>query len=79
MSRLAQDLCWLLHVQHLHTLIYDPQTDELVECINQMLKCMLWQVTETDSHNWDLLLPYVLFVVTPQASTGFTPFGLLFG
>lgn len=37
-------------------------------------------VVEEDRKNWDLL-PYVLFAnrETPQASTAFTPFKLLFG
>lgn len=42
---------------------------------------MLRQVVDEDERTWDLLLPYVLFLVykTPQAYTGFTPFELLFG
>lgn len=33
-----------------------------------------------DGRDWDLMLPYVLFSVreVPEASTGFTPFELLF-
>lgn len=36
---------------------------------------------DEERRNWDLLLPNVLFAVkaTPQASTRFTPFELLFG
>lgn len=38
-------------------------------------------MVDVERRNWDLLLPYVLFMVheTPQASTRFTPFKLLFG
>ncbi|KAK3570816.1 hypothetical protein QTP86_027624 [Hemibagrus guttatus] len=37
-------------------------------------------VVDEEGRNWDLLLPYVLCAIqeTPQASTGFTPFELLF-
>ncbi|KAL1252489.1 hypothetical protein QQF64_017182 [Cirrhinus molitorella] len=42
---------------------------------------MLRKVASEDKKDWDLLLPYVLFGIreVPQASTGFTPFELLFG
>lgn len=41
---------------------------------------MLWQVVDEEGHDWDLLMPYVLLAIqeTSQASTGFTPFELLF-
>ncbi|KAI7799815.1 hypothetical protein IRJ41_012432 [Triplophysa rosa] len=81
MSRLMADLCHLLQVKQLRTSVYHPQTDGLVERFNQTLKRMLRRVVAKDGCDWDLLLPYVLFGVreVPQASTGFTPFELLFG
>lgn len=41
MSRLMADLCKLLHVTQLHTSVYHPQTNGLVERFNQTLKRML--------------------------------------
>ncbi|KAL1259008.1 hypothetical protein QQF64_009585 [Cirrhinus molitorella] len=81
MSRLMADLCRLLQVKQLRTSVYHPQTDGLVERFNQTLKQMLRRVTAEDRRDWDRMLPYVLFGVreVPQASTGFTPFELLFG
>uniref|UniRef100_A0A8C1LPZ1 Gypsy retrotransposon integrase-like protein 1 n=1 Tax=Cyprinus carpio TaxID=7962 RepID=A0A8C1LPZ1_CYPCA len=81
MSRMMADLCKLLKVQQLRTMVYHPQTDGLVERFNQTLKQMLRRVTAEDNRDWDKMLPYVLFGVreVPQASTGFTPFELLFG
>ncbi|KAL0184751.1 hypothetical protein M9458_020447, partial [Cirrhinus mrigala] len=81
MSKLMSDLCRLLPVKQLRTSVYHPQTDGLVERFNQTLKRMLRRVVAEDHKNWDLMLPYVLFGVreVPQASTGFTPFELLFG
>ncbi|XP_053539534.1 uncharacterized protein LOC124628632 [Ictalurus punctatus] len=80
-SKLMADLCRMLQVKHLRTSVYHPQTDGLVERFNQTLKRMLRRVVDEEGRNWDLLLPYVLFAVRecPQASTGFTPFELLFG
>ncbi len=81
MSRLIADLCTLLKVKQLRTSVYHPQTDGLVERFNQTLKQMLRRVVAEDKRDWDLMLPYVLFGIreVPQASTGFTPFKLLFG
>ncbi|XP_067305997.1 uncharacterized protein [Pseudorasbora parva] len=81
MSRLMADLCRLLRVKQLRTTVYHPQTDGLVERFNQTLKQMLRRVAAEDKRDWDLMIPYVLFGIreVPQASTGFTPFELLFG
>ncbi|KAL0199892.1 hypothetical protein M9458_003079, partial [Cirrhinus mrigala] len=81
MYRLMADLCRLLRVKQLRTTVYHLQTDGVVERFNQTLKQMLRQVTAEDRWEWDLMLPYVLFGIreVPQASTGFTPFELLFG
>ena len=42
---------------------------------------MLKKAMVTDGKHWDQLLPHVLFAVNevPQASTGFSPFELLYG
>ncbi|KAI2647467.1 Transposon Ty3-G Gag-Pol polyprotein [Labeo rohita] len=67
--------------QQLRTTVFHPQTDGLVERFNQTLKQMLRRVAAEDKRDWDLMLPYMLFGIreVPQASTGFTPFELLFG
>ncbi len=53
----------------------------IIERFNQTLKQMLRRVVAEDKRDWDLMIPYVLFGIreVPQASTGFTPFELLFG
>ncbi|KAJ8376080.1 hypothetical protein SKAU_G00066600 [Synaphobranchus kaupii] len=81
MSRIMRDLCQLMKVTQLRTSVYHPQTDGLVERFNQTLKKMLKKTMEADGRNWDQLLPFVLFAIreVPQASTGFSPFELLYG
>uniref|UniRef100_A0A8C1WPE3 ribonuclease H n=1 Tax=Cyprinus carpio TaxID=7962 RepID=A0A8C1WPE3_CYPCA len=81
MSWTMADLCRLLKVKQLRTTVYHPQTDGLVKRFNQTLKQMLRCVAADDRRDWDQMLPYVLFGIreVPQASTGFTPFELLFG
>uniref|UniRef100_A0A9J8C449 Gypsy retrotransposon integrase-like protein 1 n=1 Tax=Cyprinus carpio carpio TaxID=630221 RepID=A0A9J8C449_CYPCA len=80
MSRIMADLCKLLKVRQIRTSVYHPQTDGLVERFNKTLKQMLRRVVAEDQRDWDQMIPYVLFGIreVPQASTGFTPFELLF-
>ncbi len=59
-------------------MVYHPQADGLVERFNQTLKQMLRRVAAEDKRDWDLMIPFGIREV-PQASTGFTPFELLFG
>lgn len=80
MSKVMKDLCKLLQIKHLRTSVYHPQTDGLVERFNRTLKSMLRRTIEWDGQNWDQLLPFLMFAISevPQASTGFSPFELLF-
>ena len=58
-----------------------PQTDGLVERFNHTLKAMLRKTTNKEGKDWDRMIPYLLFAYreVPQASTGFSPFELLYG
>ena len=80
-SALLKELYKMLGVQPIQTTPYHPQTDGLVERFNQTLKQMLRKVIDEDGRNWDKLVPYVLYAYreVPQASTGFSPFELLYG
>lgn len=51
------DLCKLLHIKRLRTTVYHPQTDGLVERLNQMLKQILRRVAAEDKRDWDKMLP----------------------
>ena len=81
MSKVTKELCKLLKITHLRTSVYHPQTDGLVERFNKTLKGMLRKVVAQDGKDWDCLLPYLMFSVreVPQASTGFSPFELVYG
>ena len=80
-SRLLEKLYQLLGVKAIRTSPYHPQTDGLVERFNGMLKAMLRKCVTKEGKDWDRLLPYVLFAYreVPQATTGFSPFELLYG
>lgn len=81
MSRVMADVCKLFRIKQLRTSVYHPQTDGLVERFNKTLKSMLKRVVQRDGKDWDCLLPALLFAIreVPQASTGFSPFELVYG
>ena len=71
----------MLQVHPIKTTPYHPQTDGLVERLNQTLKSMLKKAAIGEGKDWDKLIPYLLFAYreVPQSSTGFSPFELLYG
>ena len=81
MSRVLSNLYRWLKVKRIRTSVYHAQTDGLVERFNKSLKHMVKKLIDVDGKDWDQLLPYVLFAIreVPQASTGFSPFELLYG
>lgn len=81
MSGIMRDLCKLLKMKKLHTSVYHPLTDGLVESFNKRLKQMLHKIIDQNGNNWDQLLPYLMLSIreVPQASSGFSPFELLYG
>lgn len=81
MSQLLTEVYRLLHIRPIRTSPYHPQSDGLVERFNQTLKSMLRKSATECGKDWDKLIPYLLFVYreVPQASTGFSPFELLYG
>ena len=81
MSNLLSELYRLMQIKPIRTSPYHPETDGLVERFNGTLKAMLRKAAVGEGKDWDKLLPFVLFVYqeVPQASTGFSPFELVYG
>lgn len=80
-SRFMKQVYSLLGIRPIRTTPYHPQTDGLVERFNQTLKAMLRKFVCDSGADWDQWLPYLLFAYreVPQASTGYSPFELLYG
>ncbi len=81
MSRTIRELYELLGIKSVRTSVYHPQTDGLVERFNRTLKKIIRKFVQEDAKNWDKWLETLLFAVreVPHASTGFSPFKLLYG
>lgn len=81
MSSLVKQVYQLLGIPSLRTTPYHPQTDGLTECFNQTLKQMLRKFVNDWGTDRDQWLPYLIFAYreVSQASTGFSPFELLYG
>ena len=80
-SQLLREMYRMLHISPIRSSPYYPQTDGLVERFNQTLKAMIRRTAVSEGNDWDKLIPYLLFAYreVPQASTGFSPFELLYG
>lgn len=84
-TKFTSHLLQLFHKQFgitaLKTTSYHPQTDGLVKKFNQTLKRMLQKFVSDTGRDWERWLPFVLFAYreVPQASTGVSPFKLLYG
>uniref|UniRef100_A0A8C2FGW1 Integrase catalytic domain-containing protein n=1 Tax=Cyprinus carpio TaxID=7962 RepID=A0A8C2FGW1_CYPCA len=80
MSHTLQKVYQLLGIKRVRTTPYHPQTDGLVERFNQTLKMMLRKYVSDTGKDWDKWLPFLLFAYreVPHASTGFSPFELLY-
>uniref|UniRef100_A0A3B3QC10 Gypsy retrotransposon integrase-like protein 1 n=1 Tax=Paramormyrops kingsleyae TaxID=1676925 RepID=A0A3B3QC10_9TELE len=79
-SLVFQELCQLLEINKTRTSPYSPQSDGLVERFNRTLATMLSLFVNHNQSNWDILLPFVMMAYrsSVHASTGFTPYKVLF-
>lgn len=80
-STLMQRVYQLLGIQQLFGPVQHPQTDGLTERLSQTIKGMLAKAVACHPQSWDLCVDPILFTLreSPQASTGFSPFELLYG
>ncbi|KAH3717167.1 hypothetical protein DPMN_059947 [Dreissena polymorpha] len=80
-SGLMKEISRLLSMKQLVTTPYHPQCNGLVERMNGTLKSMIKRMCTERPKDWDKYISPALFAYreAPQASTGFSPFELLYG
>ncbi|XP_065182357.1 uncharacterized protein LOC135813066 [Sycon ciliatum] len=80
-SDVLRQVAALLRIQLTTSTPYHQQTNGLPERFNGTLKSMLRRFAADAPRSWDEVLPYALFAYreVSQASTGFSPFKLLYG
>ena len=80
-STVMREICNILGMKKTRTSPYHPQCDGLVERYNRTLLDMLATTTQNHPFDWEDQLPKVCMAynTSVQASTGYTPFFLMFG
>ena len=80
-SQLIQEVCKLLHITKTRTTSYHPQSDGLVEQFNRTILAMLATCAKSNPLDWEKHVRKVCMAYnrSVQASTGYTPFYLMFG
>jgi len=78
---MLQDTATIMSLSELPTCGGHPQTNGLVERFNRTLKAMLSKVVVKGERDWDECLGPALLAyrTVPQASTGQSPFFMLYG
>ena len=79
-NKVNDELMELTGSDHRVTSAYHPQTNGLVERLNQTTQNVLLKLVNENQDNWDELLPSALFAIrtSQQKSTKYTPFELMF-
>lgn len=80
-SKIGQCLCELFKVKRVFITPHRPQANAQVERYNRTLGDSLRCLISKHQHDWPDLLPAILmnFRMTPNASTGLSPYELMFG
>ena len=80
-SELMAEICELLDIRKLRTTAYHPEADGLSERLNRSLIKMVKTYVNDEHDDWDEFLPQLEFAYNTavHATTGFTPYELMFG
>ena len=81
MSGVFQEVLRELVIKQLKSSAYHPQSQGALERYHQTLKNMVRAYCEDFTEDWDKGIPFLLYATrdSPNESTGFTPFELVYG
>jgi len=81
MNGVMKEVSRLLSISQLHTTVYHPMCNGLVERFNGTPKAMLRRMCSERPQDWDRYLHALLLAYreVPQESLNFSPFALLYG
>ena len=80
-NELLDEVCKALKTTKIYTSPFHPQTDGVVERLNQTVLNMMSVYVDADQRNWDEVLPFITFAhnAAPTVATGISPFKALYG
>ena len=80
-SSIFKEMCKLLKIKKLQTTAYRPQSNGSCERSHRVLVEYLRCFINKSQNDWDSWTKYAMFAynTTPNSSTGYTPFELVFG
>ena len=81
MSTVFQEVMFQLGIKQINSSAYHPQSQGALERYHQTLKTMIKSYCQENPGEWDKGISFLVFASrdTPNVSTGFTPFELVFG
>jgi hypothetical protein len=81
LSEVFKNTCKMLKIKKLQTTPFHPESNGGLERSHRILKEYLRHYIEEDQGNWDVWVPYAVYVYNTSihTSTGYTPFELVYG
>ncbi|XP_055866617.1 uncharacterized protein LOC129922855 isoform X1 [Biomphalaria glabrata] len=80
-SELYKQVCEFFSVKPVHSTIYHPSSNGMIERLNSTLKSFLRKVCQDSPHDWDRKVSAALFAYreVPNETMGLSPFELVYG
>ena len=81
LAAVTQEVLFLCQTRHVNTTAYNPACNGFTEPYNKVMSVMLSMYVNNEQTDWDENLAFITaaYNTSKQASTGFTPFYLLYG
>lgn len=79
-ASVTREVLEICQTPHVNKIVHNPACDELTETFNKVLAVMVSMYVDDFQRDWDEHLPLLTsaYITSKQASTGYTPFFLLY-